>query len=215
MQRGGRGGGGFRGGGRSFGGRGGGGRGFGGGGRGGGRGFQDYGPPSEVIEAGIFEHPCEGEAVCKLSIDKVGLLQPFPCALHVTSRWASRQQPGTSLRCNLDLHIVLSKVGNGRHAATALQVPYFNAPMFLQNKTQIGRIEEIFGGITNTVCHPFTCYSMLQYHASHRRELQAYALSVHPQPTPACTYICLSVSQPILWQCHVTLKRGRGSAARM
>ncbi|KAL3160131.1 hypothetical protein ABBQ32_010905 [Trebouxia sp. C0010 RCD-2024] len=99
MQRGGRGGGGFRGGGRSFGGGGrGGGRSFGGG-RGGGRGFQDYGPPSEVIEAGIFEHPCEGEAVCKLSIDKV---------------------------------------------------PYFNAPMFLQNKTQIGRIEEIFGGITNT-----------------------------------------------------------------
>lgn len=71
MQRGGRGGGGFRGGGRSFGGGGrGGGRSFGGG-RGGGRGFQDYGPPSEVVAAGIFEHPCEGEAVCKLSIDKV------------------------------------------------------------------------------------------------------------------------------------------------
>ncbi len=32
-----------------------------------------------------------------------------------------------------------------------MQVPYFNAPIFLQNKTQIGRIEEIFGGITNTV----------------------------------------------------------------
>ena len=72
MQRGGRGGGSFRGGGRSFGGggRGGGGRGSA---RGGGRGFQDYGPPSEVVEAGIFEHPCEGEAVCKLSIDKVAI----------------------------------------------------------------------------------------------------------------------------------------------
>ena len=83
MQRGGRGGGGFRGGGRSFGGggRGGGGRGFGGG-RGGGRGFQDYGPPSEVTEAGIFEHPCEGEAVCKLSIDKVSIFsQRQRCAL--------------------------------------------------------------------------------------------------------------------------------------
>ena len=81
MQRGGRGGGGFRGGGRSFGGgRGGGGRGFGGG-RGGGRGFQDYGPPSEVIEAGIFEHPCEGEAVCKLSIDKVAVC----CLSHVSA----------------------------------------------------------------------------------------------------------------------------------
>ena len=38
-----------------------------------------------------------------------------------------------------------------------LQVPYFNAPIFLQNKTQIGRIEEIFGGITNTVS--VTCMS--------------------------------------------------------
>ena len=82
MQRGGRGGGGFRGGGRSFGGggRGGGGRSFGGG-RGGGRGFQDYGPPSEVTEAGIFEHPCEGEAVCKLSIDKVDSRLPVLTAV--------------------------------------------------------------------------------------------------------------------------------------
>ena len=30
-----------------------------------------------------------------------------------------------------------------------LQVPYFNAPMFLQNKTQIGKIEEIFGAIND------------------------------------------------------------------
>ncbi len=37
-----------------------------------------------------------------------------------------------------------------------LQVPYFNAPMFLQNKTQIGKIEEIFGAINDGVCsfHP-------------------------------------------------------------
>ena len=98
MQRGGRGGGGFRGGGRSFGGgRGGGGRSFGGGGRGGGRGFQDYGPPSEVIEAGIFEHPCEGEAVCKLSIDKVAAFRfahaflPFSRCIYNTGGTA--QQP--------------------------------------------------------------------------------------------------------------------------
>lgn len=37
------------------------------GGRGGGRGFEPQGPPAEVVEAGLFEHPCEGEAVCKLS----------------------------------------------------------------------------------------------------------------------------------------------------
>ena len=31
------------------------------------------------------------------------------------------------------------------------QVPYFNAPIFLQNKTQIGKIEEIFGAINDGV----------------------------------------------------------------
>lgn len=55
-----------------------------------------------------------------------------------------------------------------------MQVPYFNAPIFLQNKTQIGRIEEIFGGITNTVS--VTCVSStvtinallhVQWHQAH------------------------------------------------
>lgn len=73
MQRGG-GRGGFRGGRGGDRGRGGG-RGFGGG-RGGGRGgWVDYGPPDTVVEAGVFEHPCEGEAVCKLSNDKVRPLE--------------------------------------------------------------------------------------------------------------------------------------------
>ncbi len=58
------------------GGRGGGRGGFGGrGGRGGfgGRGgYQDQGPPDHVVEAGTFSHPCEGEAVCKLTNEKVG-----------------------------------------------------------------------------------------------------------------------------------------------
>lgn len=57
------------------GGRGGfGGRGGGGGGRfgGGGRGYQqDMGPPEHVVEAGAFAHACEGEAVCKLTNEKV------------------------------------------------------------------------------------------------------------------------------------------------
>ncbi len=34
------------------------------------------------------------------------------------------------------------------------QVPYFNAPIFLQNKTQIGKIEEIFGAINDGVSAP-------------------------------------------------------------
>jgi len=88
-----RGGGGFRG-------RGGG-RGDRGGGRfGGGRGgFRDEGPPSEVVEISSFLHACEGDAVTKLTNEKI---------------------------------------------------PYFNAPIYLQNKTQIGKVDEIFGPINES-----------------------------------------------------------------
>ena len=41
------------------------------GGRGGGGRFGSNDPPEYVIELGVFEHPCEGEAVCKLVCDKV------------------------------------------------------------------------------------------------------------------------------------------------
>ena len=34
------------------------------------------------------------------------------------------------------------------------QIPYFNAPMFLENKTQIGKVEEILGPINNVVSQP-------------------------------------------------------------
>lgn len=44
----------------------------------------------------MFQHPCEGEAVCKLS---------------------------------------------------NTQIPYFNAPIYLENKTQVGKVEEVFGPI--------------------------------------------------------------------
>ncbi|XP_057486507.1 putative H/ACA ribonucleoprotein complex subunit 1-like protein 1 [Actinidia eriantha] len=89
--------GGFRGGrdGGRFGGRGG--R-FGGGGRGGGR--DDYNqPPEEVVEVSTFLHDCEGDAVTKLTNEKV---------------------------------------------------PYFNAPIYLQNMTQIGKVDEIFGPINES-----------------------------------------------------------------
>uniref|UniRef100_A0A1J3K6H6 H/ACA ribonucleoprotein complex subunit n=1 Tax=Noccaea caerulescens TaxID=107243 RepID=A0A1J3K6H6_NOCCA len=106
-----RGGGSFRGrGGRDGGGRGGGGRfggggggRFGGGGRGGGGrfgGYRDEGPPSEVVEVATFLHACEGDAVSKLSHEKI---------------------------------------------------PHFNAPIYLQNKTQIGRVDEIFGAINESL----------------------------------------------------------------
>ncbi|KAL6219413.1 hypothetical protein ACLB2K_007172 [Fragaria x ananassa] len=90
-------------GGGSFRGRGDGGRGFrggrGGGGGGRGGGFRDEGPPSEVVEVSTFVHACEGDAVTKLTHEKI---------------------------------------------------PYFNAPIYLQNKTQIGKVDEIFGPINES-----------------------------------------------------------------
>lgn len=51
-----------------------------------------------MVEAGIFQHPCEGEAVCKLTNE---------------------------------------------------MIPYFNAPIYLDNKSQIGKVEEVFGPINS------------------------------------------------------------------
>jgi H/ACA ribonucleoprotein complex subunit 1 len=31
------------------------------------------------------------------------------------------------------------------------KIPYFNAPIFLQNKSQIGKVDEIFGPINESV----------------------------------------------------------------
>ncbi|XP_054801789.1 putative H/ACA ribonucleoprotein complex subunit 1-like protein 1 [Prosopis cineraria] len=90
--RGGRGGG-FRGG--RDGGRGRGGR-FGGGRSGG---FRDEGPPTEVVEVSTFMHACEGDAVTKLTNEKI---------------------------------------------------PFFNAPIYLKNMTQIGKVDEIFGPINES-----------------------------------------------------------------
>ncbi|KAG5224216.1 H/ACA ribonucleoprotein complex [Salix suchowensis] len=85
--------GGFRGGRGGRGGSGRGGRGFGGGG------YRDEGPPSEVVEVSSFLHASEGDAVTKLTNEKI---------------------------------------------------PYFNAPIFLQNMTQIGKVDEIFGPINES-----------------------------------------------------------------
>lgn len=34
---------------------------------------------------------------------------------------------------------------------SSLQIPYFNAPIFLENKTQIGKVDEILGQINSVV----------------------------------------------------------------
>lgn len=40
---------------------------------------------------------------------------------------------------------------------SAPQIPYFNAGIFLENKTQIGKVEEIFGSINNSVSWCLVC----------------------------------------------------------
>lgn len=41
---------------------------------------------------------------------------------------------------------------------TCGKIPYFNAPVYFENKTQIGKIDEIFGGIKSNVnLFFFTC----------------------------------------------------------
>ena len=55
------------------------------------------------------------------------------------------------------------------------KIPYFNAPIYLENKTQIGRVDEILGPINQVVCdetapgqvchfatHPRSVYSTFQ-----------------------------------------------------
>ncbi|KAI4350367.1 hypothetical protein L6164_004829 [Bauhinia variegata] len=68
------------------------------GGRFGGGGFRDEGPPAEVVEVSTFLHACEGDAVTKLTNEKI---------------------------------------------------PFFNAPIYLKNMTQIGKVDEIFGPIND------------------------------------------------------------------
>ena len=34
------------------------------------------------------------------------------------------------------------------------KIPYFNAPIYLENKTQVGKVEEIFGPINESVSRP-------------------------------------------------------------
>jgi H/ACA ribonucleoprotein complex subunit 1 len=147
------------------GGRGGfGGRSFGGGRGGGGHGY-DQGPPSEVVEAGEFQHPCEGEAVCKLSNTMVSgqdgrtalrrggrcvRVQPHtsPCHSAVPHRGKICRPSAIRLDTLCPPGLASPRLNPPAPAPAAPpQIPYFNAPMYLENKTQVGKIEEIFGPI--------------------------------------------------------------------
>lgn len=63
-------------------------------------GYQDQGPPEEVVPFGSFTHSCQEQLVVKAEIE---------------------------------------------------EVPFFNAPIYLENKQTIGKVDEIFGGIRDYV----------------------------------------------------------------
>lgn len=55
------------------------------------------------------------------------------------SHWASSRAFGA--------HLTLV---NEPPSARPAQIPYFNGPIFLENKTQVGKVEEIFGPINES-----------------------------------------------------------------
>lgn len=63
------------------------------------------------------------------------------------------------LSLKIQLSILLVEVSTFLHACegdavtklTNAKIPYFNAPIYLQNKTQIGKVDEIFGPINESV----------------------------------------------------------------
>lgn len=43
-----------------------------------------------------------------------------------------------------------------------MQVPYFNAPIYLQNKQEVGRVEEVLGTITQPVSAPLPTTALMR-----------------------------------------------------
>ncbi|AQK81589.1 Putative H/ACA ribonucleoprotein complex subunit 1-like protein 1 [Zea mays] len=64
-------------------------------------------------------------------------------ARHVTTERARRWWPVSTF-----LHAC---EGEAMTKLTNEKVPYFNVPIYLQNKTQIGKVEEIFGPINESM----------------------------------------------------------------
>ena len=138
----------------------------------------------------MFQHPCEGEAVCKLTNEKVRqrcchyactCAFAFACAtkrrIAQGSAYPSAELcftacasahvlgvgvAGTDLdaqqqRMHLHSCSLLHHLHDKLDSTSCVQIPYFNAPIFLENKTQIGKVEEVFGKIQGVVRPPHCC----------------------------------------------------------
>lgn len=69
----------------------------------------------------------------------------------------------------LTFYLMCAEVSTFMHACegdavtklTNEKIPYFNAPIYLQNMTQIGKVDEIFGPINESVS--FSCFFVFKH----------------------------------------------------
>jgi H/ACA ribonucleoprotein complex subunit 1 len=83
------------------------------------------------VEIGSYSHSCEGEIICKLTNSKVNWFYSILNSFYL------------NIYTNFILHTNIP------------QIPYFNGTIFLENKSKVGKVEEIFGPIDNSVSIEF------------------------------------------------------------
>lgn len=112
----------------------------GGGGRGGFNRDRDFGPPDRV-EGKVIDFFCQENSYQPYSAQKNQIFTYYishtlPCVLFLPIEVGEVSHP-----CQDELVL----------KCTHSRVPYFNAPVYLENKQQVGKIDEILGPITDYV----------------------------------------------------------------
>lgn len=71
-------------------------------------------------------------------------------------------------------------------------MPYFNAPIFLENKTQIGKVEEIFGPINNVYFTVKMSAGVVatSYSSVRPSELYLFAFALGPADAALALFCC-------------------------
>lgn len=78
-------------------------------------------------------------------------------------------------------------------------MPYFNAPIYLENKTQIGKVEEILGAINNVVrtqCGTRAHTRAARAAARARAPRPAAWCAAAPEPRLAAAAACVEAAPP-------------------
>ena len=117
------------------------------GGKGKGFGYSE-GPPESVVEMGTFMHACEGDMVIKSTNEKVRPACGTSPARATKGRVQSKPQAHRALwnRFRLCGCVEKREREHSEHAHSRaarprlVQVPYFNAPIYLENKSDVGKV---------------------------------------------------------------------------